>query len=271
MLFNPAVSLTPKRATLAKPILELVCGICDLPGLSVMVFTRKRLGVRMVSKPAVIFVSFTLFMFGWWNVLYGLVSSAAGRSWRGVNPWLLLFAVVVFIMGMRRNRGAWNELRAGRLWLTYSRGVSRLKGLAQSMSIPPRLVTSALEPLLCLVAAIVAFTLLSSWGLAAWLLWTGLCLAVAEEIDVYLSRERVLDEMDALLMGEVQSQEIKLLRTAERALPGEDDIPKTKPEEIGLSTDHEADDIQRQLERRRQRRGTDHTAGVIEPALTVPL
>ena len=224
---------------------DVVLALCHFPALTLMVFTRSRLGLRILSIPALLSMFFLLFTVGFWSMVISLFSGFSFSA-RGLNPWLFLFAIAMLGMGLWQHRQRWKGLMAGENWHTYNRGFSHLLPI---LPMRPTYVYRIGEPVVCMVLGLIIARLLSL-PLGIWMVIAGACIAISEQIVYDQQLNRALDLLDAALESDVQKQDLDFVtgKTPEQV------AARVKPEDVGLPTNEDADDIQRQLERRRKRR-----------------
>ena len=226
-------------------LLDVVLGLCHFPALTLMVFTRSRLGLRILSIPTLLTMFFVLFIIGFWSMVMSMMSGFS-FSTRGLNPWLMLFAVAMLGLGLWQHRQRWKGLLSGENWHTYNRGISHL------LPILPMRQTYAYrigEPVVCIVLGLIIARFLSV-PLGLWIIIAGACIAISEQIVYDQQLNRALDMLDSMLESEVQKEDLDFVsgKTPQQV------AERTKAEDVGLPTNEDADDIQRQLERRKKRR-----------------
>ena len=215
--------------------IEAIQYVAFFPALTVMVFIRRKIGFRMVRPN--------------WLVCMALIAAIVPNilsSDHRAAP--IIFAILVFAMGLYHRRARWLGLGRGERWHTASTGISWLE------SVPlPKIFCNEyriyrfLDPIACFIVGLVVIALgLRSLGF--WIVFASMALIIWEQGVYDRLLNRMLDIHDGLIDAEVQQQIATHYRQpAAGALPMEDTA--------GLPTGL-AQDIEKQVELRKAKRAT---------------
>ena len=199
------------------------------PALSVMVYLRKDLGVRIVSPLHLVIVSFAMIL------LSGLVPAQE----RPLD--LAVFALVSLALGLFQRASRWREL--GKVQREHSLyiGTSFLEQLFRPTGfLAGRFLSRNGDPLLCVF---VGFMLMNvSRALGLWLIFAGICLRCYEGIVHRAHLHRNLDISDGLLNCDDQA-------TVVENFEGGNKIARA-PNEPGVPTGL-GEDVKANIERRK--------------------
>jgi hypothetical protein len=208
------------------------------PAITVMVFTRRRLGYRMMNPTWLLIMMIIM-----------LVAVAVFPDWAGpFKPIMVIYALAMWGMGLWHRRQRWTELGSGVRWHTYSPGISWLEYIPwpaffQGHSRVRRFIE---PPVVAIIGLIVVFLL--SRGLGMWIIWSALFLSVFEQDLFEKQLAMSLDTLDGLVNSEVQEENVKHFQQAQ---------PNQKPRSIedtaGIPTGI-APDIEKQVALRKAKR-----------------
>jgi len=151
--------------------IDLIRAFSLFPAITVMVFMRRRLGLRLM-KPA------------WLAMLTIIMLLIPAMAHAVVAPFgflMVIFAISMLGLGLWHRRQGWLRIGTGELWHTYSPGESRFEALA---FIPSFLKSHGrcrrfLDPAAVAVVALIIGGLLSH-GLGIWLMFAAFFLYVYE-------------------------------------------------------------------------------------------
>jgi hypothetical protein len=197
----PPLTLQEKR--------QIAIKFLSYPALSVMVFLRRRTGLRrvkpielMITTAAVVFVA----------PVMGFVRSVAVPH-MGFHPPsgisffdfpTEMFAVLFLAAGLLQRHFRWREICQGARWHTRSSGVSYL---ASILPFSEATVQRFIDPLVCwLVGSVIAVFLSAQLG--AWLMFSGFALFMVEQYDYERIIDRHLDMLDSYVESEVNAETI---------------------------------------------------------------
>ena len=212
------------------------------PALTQMVFTRERLGFRLLKPSNLLGITMFIWFIQSICSLNLLIFHPVGAIFSAF-PWIFLAA------GFWQRRKRWQELVNGECWHTFSSGISFLEKLP---FIPrylrdQRRIYRWLEPALCFFLAMGVGILLSP-ALARWMALAAIATAIYEQNAYDKQLERDLDILDSLVASEVQNQAVMHF-TGPQANVQDLSLAQTS----GVSTGA-AHDIKKQIERLRAKR-----------------
>ncbi len=230
------------------------------PALTVMVFSRRKLGFRMLKPSRLIGVAMLLVVV---NDVFGFFNGLG--FWFSEYPWIFLgFA---FFQRWRR----WQEICRGERWHTMSPGISFLEDLPlPEILTSHRRIYRFVEP----VAYYILGCILVHLGLAAlgrWIAFAGFCSFIFEQTVYERQLDRDLDTLDGLVAAEVQAE------TAEHFSGDMVSVnQRTLTDTAGIPTGV-AFDIHRQIEKRRARQAvkpekyaTEATTRIVQVNVAAP-
>lgn len=215
--------------------------------ITVMVFTRRKLGFRMI-KP-IIMVVLTLSM---------LTAAIMFQQVLGPCVWpMVLYALAMYGWSMYQRWCRWKELCRGERWHSYAPGISYLESLPwPEFMLRCRRITRFIEPPLVMLAGLILGLTLSR-GLGIWLVWSGIFLFVFEQNLFESTLASSLDTLDGLVAAEIQAENVQHFEQ-----PQPEQKPRTLEETAGIPTGL-APDIEKQVELRKVKRAKapDNLAG----------
>jgi hypothetical protein len=213
------------------------------PALTLMVFTRERLGFRVLKPTHVLGITMVIwFIQGICNMNI-LIFHAVGGVFSAF-PWVFMVAA------FWQRRARWKQLLQGQCWHTYSSGISFLERVPFMPAYfkDQRRIYRILEPALCFFLSMGVGILLSQ-GLARWMALASIAMAIYEQNAYDRQLERDLDILDSLVESEVQNEAVKHF-TGPKA--DEQDFSLTQT--AGVVSTGAAYDIKKQIERLRAKR-----------------
>lgn len=221
-----------QQATTLEQKINLVQNITLLPSLTMIVFLRRKAGFRFLDLMKIHIMVLLLWVYA------GFVSISAGA---GDGTAISLFSLAVLIAAMIERRLRWNDIKHGRSWHTYSRGISWFNSI---LPLNETIVKRFIDPAAALIAGVALFFLFRS--LAYYVILSAVCLFIFETIDYQRAIDRQLDIYDSLIDSEVQSQNAEYFQGGQPA--GERPVEETAGISTGVSPDLAA-----AIERKRQR------------------
>jgi len=174
--------------------------IMQFPALTVMVFLRRDLGYRLLNPLALMAVTGFL----------SLISISAQPDNADNQPvFLLLFAVMAFIVGMSQRLKRWQELNRGVRQHSYYIGTSCFETIRWLPMFCRRNRRTArfIDPFVCIIIGAALFPV--SRFLAMWLIFSGICLRSFEYVIHQRERNRNLDMIDSLIISEAQGETVE--------------------------------------------------------------
>lgn len=168
------------------------------PALTLMVFIRKRIGVRMLRFRWILALFLSL-------QVYAVIAEEAmdgnASDVRAVQYFSIAFLVLALLHLLR----AWRRVRRGEPCHSYSSGTSRL----ENRMIPRyfhrmRRIYRIVDPLYCLTVAGLIYTV--SPVLALWIAFSAACMKCFEQLGYEAALERDLDLGDSLFEADVYQQ-----------------------------------------------------------------
>lgn len=224
------------------------------PALVIMIFIRRRIGFRML-KPN--------WLLGTACILLITVAMFP-ESAKPFASVMVLYALAMGGVGIYQRHLRWHEICQGVRWHTYCGGVSFLEQIAWPVWLRQhRRIYRLLDPLLCLVIAILAAYVSRLLGSVLTLAAVGL--AIYENALFERMLERDLDTLDSLITAEIQGE-----TAAHFVGPQPQEIQRTLEDTAGIPTGV-AEDIHAQVELRKAKRAKmlDHLAPQNPPARPV--
>lgn len=223
--------------------MKIVQWLSFFPALTLMVFTRQRLGFRVLKPTNLIGITMVIWFIQGicgMNILFlhqvGGVFSAF--------PWIFL------TMGFWQRRARWKELLAGQCWHSYSSGISFLEKIPFMPAYfkDQRRLYRWGEPALLFLLSMGVGILLSQ-GLARWMALSAIAMAIYEQTAYDRQLERDLDILDSLVASEVQSSTVQHFTEPQA---GEQVL--SLDQTAGVVSTGAAYDIKKQIERLRAKR-----------------
>lgn len=232
---------------------QIVRMLALFPALSVLVFIRARVGLRLLKA----------------NWLFGLTAIllagalAVHSAFKPFPAIAVIYPLAMLTCGLVQRHRRWRELVAGKRWHTFSPGCGYLAllRLPNWFSSHRRTERFGEPAAVALVALVVGIFL--SHGLGVWLGLSAFALMVWE-CDAYekaLNRE--LDMLDSLFSSEVQAELVEIYDGAQMA----DQPPPTVIQTAGIPTGM-SQDIAKQiaLRRAKQRKAAPNNLAAASPA-----
>ena len=209
----------PQQGRTLREQLELTQWLMQFPALTVMVWLRRDIGYRLLNPLGLLAVTAFLLFF-----------SALAQSRNGDNQpvFLLLFAVVTFILGISQRIRRWREINRGVRQHSYYLGTSPFDGLRwlPNFCRRNRRIARFVDPIFCAVIGLALIPV--SPILTLWLVFAGACLRSFEYTVHQREWNLALDTVDSIIISEVQG------RTVEQF----EETPATPPQQptTGLPT-----------------------------------
>jgi hypothetical protein len=232
----PAQTQQNQDLTLSEKM-KIVQYLSILPALTIMVFTRRKLGFRMLKPARLIGMAFFLsFINDLTNILP--FSHGAGFLFSEVP-------LVMLIFGFYQRYRRWKELCNGEQWHTLSPGVSYLELLhLPAILTAHRRIYRFVEPFACFVFSML-FGIFFSQPLSRWFAFSAFAMFIFEQSLFEKQLDRDLDILDGLVVAKVQTETVEHF-----AGPQPDEAQRTIEETAGIPTGV-AFDIHRQIEKLR--------------------
>jgi hypothetical protein len=206
--------------------------------ITVMVYTRRKLGFRMMNPTVLTILTIVLL------TIAALFQEPLGPH---VFPFVL-YALGVYGLGMYQRWQRWTELCNGERWHTYSPGISYLEALPWPafMQRCRRINRFVEPPFVIVVGMVIGLTL--SRGLGAWLIWSGVFLFIFEQDLFEKTLASSLDSLDGLIGAEIQEENVKHFEGAQP-----EQKQRTLEDTAGIPTGI-APDIEKQVTLRKAKR-----------------
>jgi hypothetical protein len=179
-------------------------GIAAIPAISVMVFTRSRLGYRQITLFRQIVA--TLFLLTFSTYSHFAVTLPWIAPYQGSVSLVLIFVGAMLAAGWWQKRSFRKELAQGGLWHSYSMGISRLNYL---YPFPYRAAEQYIEPILIMLLGL--FFSRISGLLGFWLFIAGISISVWESWVTEQMFYSTLNRVDNICEGEISAAEDKAL------------------------------------------------------------
>ena len=202
---------------------KIIQYLAIFPAITLMVFTRRKLGFRML-RPArlVTMTAILIFINSLTNCLP--LCHPAGALFT-VFPWIML------AFGLYQRRQQWNAICNGIPWHSFSAGISYLELLPlPRFLMQHRRAYRILEPALCFVASMV-IGMFFSRALARWCAFASICMYIYEAAIYERALENDLNLMDNNLAAEIQGQTLEHFSG-----PAADQAPLTVEQTAGIAT-----------------------------------
>lgn len=234
---------------------QIVRMLALFPALSILVFIRARVGLRLLKA----------------NWLFGLTAIlvagalAFHSAFKPFPAIAVIYPLAMLTCGLVQRHRRWRELVAGKRWHTFSPGIGYIELLKWPMWFrTQRRIPRFIEPAgIALVALLVGIFL--SHGLGAWLGLTALGVFTWENDTYEKALNRELDMLDSLFSSEVQAELVEIYDGAQMA----DQPPLTliQTAGIGIPTGM-SQDIAKQiaLRRAKQRKAAPNNLTAASPA-----
>jgi len=215
--------------------LEIIRAVSMYPALTLMVFTRRKIGFRILKINGIVIMGLIMLF------VASLVSSNSDTS----GAPLTVFALAMIGMAIFQRTMRWRDLTQGVRWHTYCVGISYLEMVPWPPVIAShRRVYRYIEPVACFLVGMLISWIISR-PLGIWIMFSSLALSVFEQTLFEKHLERDLDILDGLISAEVQGETAKFFDGPQ---PGEKQ--RTLEDTAGIPTGV-APDIHRQVEIRR--------------------
>jgi hypothetical protein len=229
----PAQAQPNNDLTLSEKM-KIVQYLAILPALTIMVFTRRKLGFRMLKPARLIGMAFFL---SFLNDLSNLLPFS-----HGAGVIFSEFPLVMLIFGFGQRYRRWKELCRGERWHTYSPGISWLELLPlPAMLKAHRRIYRFVEPISCFIFSMF-FGIFFSQPLARWFAFSAFAMFIYEQSLFDRQLDRDLDILDGLVAAEVQTQTVDHFAGSQP-----DEEQRTMEETAGIPTGV-AFDIHKQIE-----------------------
>ena len=208
----------------------LVRWAMKFPALTLMVFTRPDLGIRILNPLTLVATFGTL-------AVLGLLATPGHEAAHPEH--LLIFAGIGLYNGLAQRIRRWRELNRGIIHHTYYIGTSRfdVPWLPRLLRRKPRVAARYIEPF-CITA--IGFALFPfSHALGIYLVFAASCLRAFEDQVARRERNRDLDLMDSIIVAE---EETRLLEEYEQARnPSEHESSPGIPTGVESDTEKQPD------------------------------
>lgn len=165
------------------------------PALTVMVFLRRKIGYRFLDMLKIQIMVFLLWVYGaFTSIPFG---PEAGTI-------IVLFSLAVLTAAIIERRLRWRDLKRGIRWHTYSRGIS---WFSYFLPLPEHIVKRFIDPVAVLLPGIALFFVFRPLGF--YLIVSAVCLFLFETIDFQKQIDRMLDQIDNQVEGEIASENME--------------------------------------------------------------
>lgn len=165
------------------------------PALTVMVFLRRKIGYRFLDMLKIQIMVVLL-----WG--YGIFSAIPFGPQAGTI--VVLFSLAVLIAAIIERRLRWRDIKRGIRWHTYSRGIS---WFSYFLPLPEHIVKRFIDPAAVLIPGIALFFVFRPLGF--YLILSAVCLFLFETIDFQKQIDRMLDQLDNQVEGEIASENME--------------------------------------------------------------
>jgi hypothetical protein len=212
---------------------EFLKWLSRFPALTVMVFLRRDLGYRELNLLALITMT---------GVLFALASYSNETS----RPQdLMIFAAVMFLLGLAQRIRRWREYRRGVRQHSYYIGTSLfdfrwLPGFIRN----ERRIARYVDPAVCIIIGFASFPY--THALALWLMFAGVALRGYEDAVYKRELHQRLDTIDGLVVSEIQADTVERFSKEAAA-------PPPQQQRTGIPTGM-GDDIQDRIKSRKPKR-----------------
>jgi hypothetical protein len=215
--------------------MKIVQYLAIFPAISIMIFTRRKVGFRMLKPSRLIGIALVLMFIDGVCETFGHQTGLLFTEF----PWIML------MFGFFQRYRRWKEICRGERWHTLSPGISYLELLPLPAIVTNhRRIYRFIEPALCFIAAMLIGIFLSR-TLAQWIAFSSICLFIYEQTLFEKQLDRDLDILDGLVAAEVQTEVVEHF-AGEQPEAKERGIQETAGIPTGV-----AFDIHRQIELRR--------------------
>lgn len=242
--------ISPFNFSNYKEKFSFIASVLLYPALTVMVFLRYRIGYRTLSPHRFIIMATIIYLLpnsteytppdvAMLNKTIGLLDSVQGNHFL-LSVYVLSMLALCFIQ--RRLR--WVEFSSGKLWHSYSTGISWFEFLP----LPDHVVRRFIDPIVCYIIGSIIYGYFPYLGW--WLEVSAFCLLGREGWQYQMEINSLLDLQDSLCESEVQSQNVAMFSDEQNAgTRNNRSIEETAGIQTGL-----APDIEAHLMRRRNRK-----------------
>jgi hypothetical protein len=229
----PKFSLNPLTPWISpSETVKLIQAISAIPALPVMVFLRKNIGFRRLKLTYVLPIALLIFFFGVFST----------------NWTLIAFGLAFGIMGYYQNWRSWTDLKKGKLWHTYSDGISWLEYLPlPEFLYEEERIYRFLDPLAGYAVSVLLWAIPITRPLATGLFFSAVFLAIHQQQGYDFRLNQWLDFNDNQANMEAVSSWSRRAQKKQKAT-----VPMRDVESYGISTGVGAD-IRKRIEERRPR------------------
>ncbi|SMF97903.1 hypothetical protein SAMN02949497_4759 [Methylomagnum ishizawai] len=243
----PDMTSDPTNLRTLNQKVHFVVTLLSYPALSIMVFMRRKMGLRQLSSIKLGITA--LVMFGYSEILpmAGKFTNALARTEESLKYFFPL-AVAMVIVGTLQRWQRRRDLKKGKMWHSYSLGLSWFEFLP----IRDDLVRLYIDPIACIIiACIVGYTL--SPLLANWLIFSTISLVAVEVWTREQQFNALLDMVDNLVESEIRSANTEFFLRNDPTLVASPPPHRNLEETAGIPTGI-APDIEAQIQRRKARK-----------------
>ncbi len=168
-----------------------------MPALTLMVFMRRRIGLRTLKPQTLVGAVVLLYLYSGFGVA---LMGGTVADMQAVQCFDALFAILAIAHYWR----AWREFNSGVRWHTYSSGISHIEvqGRFPAFFRSHRRVYRMLDPFVCLVIGLYVMALSPPLGL--WIAVSSFSLRVFEQARYEAALRRDFEIVDGLTEAEIQ-------------------------------------------------------------------
>ena len=240
----------PKPQPIKSPEEQIafMVGMFSIPAMSVMVFTRHRLGIRQISlNRQILAAGFLLFVAIFFD--YGKGSIFAARYMPQSQPsfgavgW---FVFASFAMATWQKRDFKKRLSRGDFWHSYSMGISWLE---YALPMRGEWVRQYVEPFLVMFIGMM-FSAKVSGFLGWWIFMAGIGISICEGWAMEQQFKMLLNTIDQICEGEAQLINHAAINEAKNEFQS----PRPRLEQSAGIPTGLAPDIEAQIQKRRARK-----------------
>lgn len=247
---------------------EFFSRLCAYPALTIMLYSRKRLGFNTTAyfKIFALYIALTGLGFSGMLVsaLLGVVlhrDLGAFSALSLFDPWLLLFAQSVAVIGVVTHIRRLREFKEGVMWWSQSAGIPRVTELFPG--VKPYIMRRVIEPAAIFVLGIGILVTFSKL-LGLWLMWAAFCLAVHEQLEADKRFHQAMEFHDMIVLsnldiaaGVEEDEEPSIIGMAE-SMDRRRQEQNQVADMFGVSADENAEEIRLNMQRRRRRQKQTH-------------
>jgi len=176
--------------------------LCFFPALTLMVFMRRRIGLRMLKPSRIIGAFVLLYLYSGFGV------ALLGGKYRDMQA-VQYFAVAFAILAIAHYWRSWREFNRGIRLHSYSSGISHLEvrnHLPKFFKSHRRIYRMA-DPFFCMVVGL--YVMIFSHPLGLWIAVSSFSLRIFEQARYEAALTRDLDIVDSLTEGGIQQQTVE--------------------------------------------------------------